>query len=83
MVIKRKETKESISPSTIEDVINKGGTATIESQSIEELNKDNEVRFTLRIKSKIMKKIDESRNGRVGKISRNQWILEAISKSLK
>ncbi len=59
----------------ISEVISRGGRTTIESKEI----KDKEIRFTIRIPDRIAKQIDELRNERVGHISRNQWILEAVS----
>lgn len=42
-----------------------------------------EVRFTLRIPAKLMDLLDESRSKRVGKVSKNNWILEAIQMRLE
>ena len=41
-----------------------------------------EMRFTLRIPSKLMELVDESRNKRIGKVSKNNWILEAIKNQI-
>lgn len=38
-----------------------------------------EIRFTLRIPQKLINKIDKNRKKRVGNVSRNQWILDAIT----
>ena len=38
-------------------------------------------RLTLRIPQSLMVKVDEKRKKRVGKISRNLWILEVIQKA--
>ncbi len=40
-------------------------------------------RLTLRIPKWLMEKVDEKRKQRVGKISRNLWILEIIEKASK
>lgn len=42
---------------------------------------DNDHRLTLRIPRNLMDKIDVKRKERVGKISRNLWILEVIQKA--
>jgi len=80
MVIKKKESKEGIvSNVDVDDIINRGGALTAES----EVQTETDIRFTLRIPSKLIRKIDDSRKDRIGNVSRNQWILEAISKSIK
>lgn len=42
-----------------------------------------EVRFTLRAPRFLFSKIDASRRGRPGHVSRNTWILEAITEKLQ
>jgi len=61
----------------IDTIINKGGktTADVEHQP----KTDEEIRFTLRIPQKMIEKIDKDRSIRVGNVSRNQWILEAVA----
>lgn len=59
----------------ISKVIEKGGKTTLESR--EELS-DNGFRLTLSIPRTMVKKIDELRKTRAGKVSRTQWIIEAI-----
>ena len=59
----------------ISEIISRGGKTTIESKEDE----DKEVRFTVRIPFSWIKKIDRDRKGRVGNVSRNQWILESIA----
>lgn len=81
MVIKRKEKKKVASSEVIENIINRGG-STVES-GIKEKPSKAEIRFTLRIPAKLIKKLDEARKVRDIKISRNHWILEAISKAVK
>ncbi len=76
MTIKKKANKETLL-SSIEEVISRGGNVTTESESRENpLQK-----VTLRISKEMLKKIDEQRYLSV-KISRNQWILEAILNEL-
>ncbi len=82
MVIKKKEVKKEPSITEIDDVINKGGSTTVESKLQEKMS-NSEVRFTLRIPANLIRKIDEDRKTRIGSVSRNQWILEAISKAVK
>lgn len=43
--------------------------------------KDEDHRLTLRIPKFLMAKVDEERKKRVGKISRNLWILEILEKA--
>ncbi len=80
MVIKKKEVKKNATKDAIDRIINKGGSTTIESEA---KASNAEVRFTLRIPSKLIKKIDESINARDLKVSRNHWILEAINNVVK
>lgn len=56
--------------------IAKGGRLAID---MEESNDDH--RLTLRIPQWLMDKVDTKRKQRVGKISRNLWILEALEKA--
>lgn len=88
MTIKRKATKAPAYEQTdIEDkigkVINRGGKIGVDeetSQSIKENDIDEEIRFTLRIPMSLIQKVDQCRKKRVGNISRNQWIIEAVNK---
>ena len=64
----------------IDDIINKGGKTTAD--VINPSQTEEETRFTLRIPEKLIKKIDSNRGDRVGNVSRNQWILEAIAERL-
>jgi len=61
----------------IDEIINKGGRTTAD--IINPPQSDEEIRFTLRIPQKMIEKIDKDREARVGNVSRNQWILEAIA----
>jgi len=83
MVIKRKEPKITAVQVDIEDIINRGGSPTGEVVSNGEALSDSEIRFTLRIPLRLIKKLDAARAGRVGKLSRNQLILELINKGVK
>ena len=58
--------------------ISKGGTLT---KSFDESNDDH--RLTLRIPKWLMDKVDEKRKERIGKISRNLWILETLERAAK
>lgn len=64
--------------SKVEGFISKGGTLTTAPQEHE-----NDHRLTLRIPKWLMDKVDAKRKQRVGKISRNLWILEVIEKITK
>ena len=64
----------------IDKFISKGGTLaadTIENQA----GDSTDHRLTLRIPKQLMDKVDAKRKQRVGKISRNLWILEIIEKA--
>lgn len=61
----------------VEKFIAKGGTLAAS------IAHDGDHRLTLRIPKWLMDKIDIKRKERVGKISRNLWILEIIEKATK
>lgn len=42
-----------------------------------------EIKFTLRLKAELAKAIDEKRKSRPGSISRHQWIIESLTKSIQ
>ena len=63
----------------IKDFISKGGTV---GKAFEKLEDDNH-RLTLRIPKFLLDKIDIKRKERIGKISRNLWILETLEKAIK
>lgn len=63
----------------IEKFISKGGTLA----EMEDSSSDSDHRLTLRIPIWLMKKIDIKRKERVGKISRNLWILETLDRATK
>ncbi len=80
MSVKRKASKvEKPSSHNIDLIINRGGKTSVESS----VTCEDEIRFTLRIPSKMTDKIDKDRKNMIGTVSRNQWILEAINKQLK
>lgn len=62
----------------VEKFISKGGSL---AESPQHNNDDH--RLTLRIPKWLMDKIDIKRKERVGKISRNLWILETVEKATK
>lgn len=78
MTIKRKviKAKQNIEHD-IDTVIQRGGN-NAEDRTI----KTQGFRLTLRGPSELMYNIDKSRKNRLGNISRNQWILEAIEEKL-
>ena len=83
-MIKKSVTKLKFEPivqpeEKVKEFISKGGTlANINEENIVEKNDDH--RLTLRIPKWLLNKIDAKRKERVGTISRNLWILEAIEK---
>ncbi len=85
MVIKRKAEHLTVIEQSIGAIINRGGRTTAEVEAIEEKTKNEpeEIRFTLRLPSSLMDSIDKKRKERIGNISRNQWIVETLSKALK
>ena len=82
MVIKKKEIKKELSTTEIDDIINKGGSTTVESKLQKKMS-NAEVRFTLRIPAKLIQEIDRAIEAEDVKESRNRWILRAISKAVK
>ena len=78
----QKPKRESVQiPATGEDKIKKfiasGGSLAVD----QEVSQEGDHRLTLRIPKSLMNKIDVKRKKRVGKISRNLWILETIEKA--
>ena len=66
----------------IEALISRGGMpAPVAGHQAEQV--DIEVKFTLRLAKPMMDQIDTAIRMRPGKVSRNQWIIEAIAKSLR
>lgn len=62
----------------VKKFISKGGTL---AEDMHESSDDH--RLTLRIPKWLMHKVDSKRKERVGKISRNLWILELINRATK
>ena len=82
MAVKKKVSKK-FHQFDIDEVINRGGKTVEDSRSTKlDLCSDHEIRFTLRIPNNLIVKIDSERKKRVGNVSRNQWILEAIGDQL-
>lgn len=77
MTVKKKASKNKSHQYNVDEIINRGGKTSAESlpQEIDLA----ETRFTLRIPNKMIDKIDKDREKRIGNVSRNQWILEAIA----
>jgi hypothetical protein len=81
MTVKRKSSQqEKHSQKHVEAIINRGGKTTSE---IKDSQSEGEIRFTLRIPQKLIDEIDKDRKSRIGSVSRNQWILEAIANQIK
>jgi predicted HicB family RNase H-like nuclease len=66
----------------VENFILKGGSLA-ENLNEEPIEKDDDHRMTLRIPKELMAKIDTKRKQRIGKISRNLWILETIDRATR
>lgn len=77
MTVKKKASKNKTTQYSVDEIINRGG-KTIEESSVQVVDLA-ETRFTLRIPNKMIDKIDKDREKRIGNVSRNQWILEAIA----
>jgi predicted HicB family RNase H-like nuclease len=81
MTVKKKASKIKETPQyDISEIINRGGKTSGDSSSSD--NNEMEIRFTLRIPKKMIHKIDKDKEKRVGNVSRNQWIIEAIADKL-
>jgi hypothetical protein len=61
-----------------EAYLHKGGSA---AQAATDEPKD--VRFTLQVPGRLCQQLDELRRRRPGKISRHQWVLEAIAQQIQ
>jgi hypothetical protein len=62
----------------VKKFISKGGRL-----AFEDMEPVEDHRLTLRIPKQLMDKIDVKRKERIGKISRNLWILEALAKATR
>lgn len=82
MTVKKKANKTVNVQYDIDDIINRGGKVSADSKHQTNDEVEEEIRFTLRIPQKLIKKIDKDRDGRIGNVSRNQWILEAVAERL-
>lgn len=86
MAIKELKKPEKFSPvaleKNVEIFISKGG-ALAENFTEEIIEQDDDHRMTLRIPKSLMAKIDVKRKQRIGKISRNLWILETIDRATR
>ena len=74
---KKTNAKNSRVESKIKKFISKGGTLALD--GMDESQEDH--RLTLRIPKALMDKVDARRKKRIGKISRNLWILEILEKA--
>lgn len=74
---KAPKSKNSRVESKIKKFISKGGTLALD--DMDEHQDDH--RLTLRIPKALMDKVDARRKKRIGKISRNLWILEILEKA--
>ena len=83
MVIKKKieKTKQQPSDKVIENFINHGGKTSVEVDH--SLKNQEDMRFTLRIPKEMVEQIDNKRKKRIGHVSRNNWILEAIAEKCR
>ena len=94
MVIKKKATRsESVTTTEqiefqdqIAAVIERGGKTSADTDAVqlpqEQFQEEEEFRFTLRGPKNLLKEIDKAKKNRIGNVSRNQWILEAIQARL-
>lgn len=77
MTVKAKIQKTNVDEKKIDEFISKGGS---HSEGGSELELEH--RMTLRIPRWLVDKIDEKRTEKVGKISRNLWILKQIEQAV-
>jgi hypothetical protein len=90
VVIKRKGVKNAPIPIQIDiedkigQIIERGGktTADVAENKAPEEEMQKEFRFTLRGPETLLKEIDRAKKHKIGNVSRNQWILEAIEERL-
>lgn len=78
MAVKAKIQKPQVDEKKIDEFISKGGS--LPKNKIEE---ELDHRLTLRIPNWLVDKIDEKRTEKVGKISRNLWILKQIERAVE
>ena len=77
MTVKAKIKKAKVDDKKIDEFISKGGSHPEKNDS-----DDGEHRLTLRIPKWLLEKIDEKRTEKIGKISRNLWILKQIERAI-
>lgn len=83
MTVKKKAIKpKQLIQYNIDDIINRGGKVSADSKQQINEEAEEEIRFTLRISQKLIHKIDKDRKSRIGNVSRNQWIIEAIAEKI-
>ena len=78
MAVKAKIKKTQVDEKKIDEFISKGG-----SHPESNIEDDSDHRLTLRIPRWLVDKIDEKRTEKVGKISRNLWILKQIERAVE
>lgn len=78
MAVKAKIQKTLVNEKKIDEFISKGG-----SHPENNIETDSDHRLTLRIPKWLVDKIDEKRTEKVGKISRNLWILKQIERAVE
>jgi len=78
MAVKAKIQKTRIDEKKIDEFISKGG-----SHPENNIEVDSDHRLTLRIPRWLVDKIDEKRTEKVGKMSRNLWILQQIERAVE
>lgn len=81
MAVRLPQKKQNYVPMDVDEIINRGG-KTVSESSIAIEDGPDEQRFTLRIPKALLSGIDKKRKSSVGKVSRNQWILEVIAAKL-
>ena len=78
-LLKQKNVEGVKAEKNVKEFISKGGSL---AKSFKEQDDDNH-RLTLRIPRWLLDKVDVKRRERVGKISRNLWILEIVEKAAR
>ena len=78
MAVKAKIQKHMVDERKIDEFISKGG-----SLSENKIKEEVDHRLTIRIPNWLVDKIDEKRTEKVGKISRNLWILRQIERAVQ
>lgn len=76
--LRKPKSKAALKEAKVKKFISKGGTLALD--DFDELD-GSDHRLTLRIPKSLMAKVDLRRKKRIGKISRNLWILEILEKA--